>query len=64
MTAEEFEAVYAERSGVTVEWLRTHGRVVVPCACGDEICEGWASVPADAADDWQILHGPQEGGAP
>src|SRR5436190_12024675 len=58
MTADEFEAAYAERSGVTVEWLRARGRVVVPCACGDDSCEGWASVAADAAEDYQRSYGP------
>lgn len=53
MTAEEWEAAYAARSGITVEELRAAGRVVVACDCGDEICEGWASVPADAAGDYR-----------
>jgi hypothetical protein len=42
LTAEEFEAAYAARSGVTVEWLHAHGRYAEPCDCGDEVCEGWA----------------------
>lgn len=53
MTAEEFEAGYAARSGITVEQLRATGRVVVECRCGDESCKGWASVSGDAADDWR-----------
>jgi hypothetical protein len=43
-SAAEFEREYAERSRISVERLREHGRVVVPCACGDPICEGWQSV--------------------
>ena len=42
MTAEEWEAAYAARSGVTVEWLHAHGRWAEQCDCGDEMCEGWA----------------------
>ena len=41
LSAEEFVAAYAERSGVTVDWLRQHGQEVRPCDCGDEMCEGW-----------------------
>jgi hypothetical protein len=41
ITAEEFERGYAERSGVTIEWLHTHGRYAEPCDCGDDGCEGW-----------------------
>jgi len=51
VTAEEFERRYAERSGVTVEWLREMGRVVVPCDCGDRICEGWISVSREIAEE-------------
>ena len=40
LSAAEFGRRYAERSGVTVEWLKEHGREVRPCDCGDEMCEG------------------------
>jgi hypothetical protein len=48
MTAEEFEAAYAERSGVTVAWLRKY-RTVRACDCGEDGCEGWQSVSYEAA---------------
>ena len=38
----EFEAAYAARSGVTVDWLHAHGRYAERCDCGEEMCEGWA----------------------
>lgn len=41
MTKEEFELQYVKNSGVTVEWLREHGRVAKPCDCGDPSCQGW-----------------------
>ena len=41
MTREEFAEAYAKRSGVTVEWLRAHGREAQPCDCGENSCEGW-----------------------
>ena len=41
MTGAEFELAYAERSGVTVEWLHYHGRYAEPCVCDYEGCEGW-----------------------
>lgn len=47
MTTEEFERQYAERSGLTVEKLRAWGRIVAPCDCGDDMCEGWQSTTAE-----------------
>lgn len=46
LTAEEFERQYAERSGVTVEALRgpPWNRVVRPCDCGEDVCQGWQSL--------------------
>jgi len=41
---EGFEIQYAERSGVTVEWLHIGGRWAEPCDCGDESCEGWQMI--------------------
>lgn len=41
-TRTEFEAAYASRSGVTVQFLHAHGRSAEPCECDDEMCEGWA----------------------
>lgn len=49
ITAEEFERQYAERSGVTVERLRELGRVVRPCHCDAEGCEGWQSINRELA---------------
>lgn len=51
--AAEFERAYAERSGVTVEQLRGLGRVVVRCWCDEPGCDGWASVSAEAAVDYE-----------
>jgi hypothetical protein len=52
MTREEFEAAYAQRSGLTVDTLRAVGRVVRPCTCGASECEGWQSVRVDPRDTW------------
>lgn len=41
MTLEEFEQQYAERSGMTVEQLYTHGLLPVPCDCEEPGCNGW-----------------------
>jgi len=52
MTAEEFERQYAARSGLTVEQLRELGRVVAPCDCEEDCCEGWQSTtPEHLADE-------------
>jgi hypothetical protein len=50
MTAEDFERGYAERSGISLEELRRY-RKPVPCNCGEAICEGWAMLPIDIAED-------------
>ena len=42
MTADDFEAGYAARSGVPVDFLHRHGRYAEACACGEPECEGWA----------------------
>jgi len=44
LTADEFERQYAERSCVTVEFLRKQGRIVVSCDCDYDGCRGWRSV--------------------
>jgi hypothetical protein len=51
ITAEEFERQYAERSGITVERLREMGRIVAPCNCGEDMCEGWQSTTQERLDD-------------
>lgn len=52
LTEAEFAEGYAKRSGVSVEWLRQHGREARPCDCGDVLCRGWrmAYVEEDAPD--------------
>jgi hypothetical protein len=42
LQANIFAAAYAERSGVTVEFLREWGRFPEPCHCHDDLCDGWA----------------------
>lgn len=51
MTAEDFEAAYAHRSGLTIEELRKY-RTVRPCACGDVSCKGWQSISHDRAKEY------------
>lgn len=54
MTADEFENGYAERSKKTVSELRALGRIVWPCACGEQECEGWQSISAENARDLYV----------
>ena len=56
-TKEEFEQGYAERSGVTVEWLHAHDQQAVPCDCGEPGCLGWQMVSTTGA----IIHWSQVG---
>lgn len=57
LTAEEFARQYAERSGVTVEWLREQGHDVRPCDCDDDICTGWQMVNVELHDaEWVLRY--------
>jgi len=51
VTKEEFEKGYAERSNVTIEWLRERHREAVPCDCGDELCQGWQMINTKEFDE-------------
>lgn len=51
LSEEEFERQYAERCGKTVAEMRALGRVVRPCGCDYEGCEGWQSVSKEVADE-------------
>lgn len=57
MTADEFERAYAARGGVTVQELRAAGRVVRPCHCDYEWCEGWQSISIERAAEWDKQNG-------
>lgn len=46
-SVERFAKEYAERSGVTVEWLKEHGREARECDCEEEGCEGWQMAYVD-----------------
>jgi hypothetical protein len=51
----DFVRAYAKRSGLSDKWAllgyvdaeKGRVRVALPCACGDETCEGWAMLSAE-----------------
>lgn len=49
LTKESFEALYAARSGITVEELHGLGRFAIPCDCEEDICEKWQMLTRDEA---------------
>lgn len=49
--AETFEREYAKRCGWTVQQLRNRGRVVVSCNCDYNLCQGWASIKREFAEE-------------
>lgn len=53
-----FGIKYANRSGVTFQWLRKHGREVRPCDCHYEDCEGWqmAHVVDEPKTVWTFIN--------
>lgn len=54
MTKAEFERGYAARSGLSVAQLRSLGRVVRLCTCGEDGCEGWQSLSQACAYDYDV----------
>jgi hypothetical protein len=42
MTGDEFEAAYADRSGMSVSQLHSLGLYAERCDCGEPDCRGWA----------------------
>jgi len=57
ITKQEFIERYCKRNNVTPEGLSRH-RVVLPCACGDDSCEGWALVRNDTQSILEHENGP------
>jgi len=43
MTKEEFIGGYCQRSEISLEEFNRFF-VALPCACGDSLCNGWASI--------------------
>lgn len=50
LTRDAMEAAYATRSGLTVQRLRELGRLVVPCPCESDLCEGWQCISRENAE--------------
>ena len=59
MTADQFEKAYAARTKISVRELRSYGRVVRPCTCDEDGCEGWQSVNSESWEEDQRLRGEQ-----
>ena len=56
-TQHEFEQGYAERSGVTIEWLHQQGQHAIPCQCGEAGCKGWQMTRQDAHREGRNMPG-------
>lgn len=59
MTVEEFEAMYATNSKVSVAELRAR-RTPLPCGCGGDWCHGWAMVPRELVEDHMKFYAPKD----
>ena len=57
LSAEGFARAYADRSRVTVEWLREQGREVFPCNCDYGGCEGWQMSTRERILDYATMRG-------
>ena len=47
LSKDEFIEKCSKRPGTSVEKLCSFGFTVVPCDCGEDICEGWKKLPSD-----------------
>jgi len=56
MTKQEFEKSYADKSGVTIEWLHQNNQHAVRCNCECSNCNGWmmASIHENASSTSEI----------
>jgi hypothetical protein len=66
MTRAEFIKSYAAKSNLSAEWadlgfleIAGNARPVLPCACENELCEGWAIVAPDSVDSHLELYAPE-----
>ena len=67
MTREEFITAYCDRSKIPMEARRIDGfdlgsgymRIALPCACGEEDCEGWAMINPKNAEDHMRFYAPR-----
>ena len=67
MTRTEFVKGYAKRSKLSDRWaaigivdIAGICRIALPCACGSEVCPGWAMLSADGIDDHLRFSAPNE----
>jgi len=62
MTRDEFITAYKIPSAVerTTTGFKIDGfeRVALPCACGEDICNGWAMVSSEMIDDHMLFFAP------
>lgn len=66
MTREEFVRGYANRSGLSDKYASLgivdvggHTLFALPCACGDDTCDGWAMVSGSTALDHLFFNAPK-----
>lgn len=67
MTRDEFIDGYMERSKLRPEMRAPYGYVwpdgkkvyALPCACGDDICEGWAMISGEYVEDHNKFYAPR-----
>lgn len=53
ITQQDFEASYAQRSGLSVdEVFNQQGQIALRCVCQEDGCEGWAAVSNNAVSIW------------
>ncbi len=67
MTRNEFIEGYMRRSDLDLTYRTDDGFRIdgyrcyaLPCACGEDMCEGWAMVSEEAVETHNLLYAPKQ----
>jgi hypothetical protein len=58
ITARQFAEGYAEKSGVTLQYLADKDWAVIECDCDHPTCRGWTMESRDCIEDHDFYGGP------
>ena len=54
MTEDEFRTMWLTNSRMTLWEARHWGRMVVPCDCGEDECQGWGMIHTAILDEYEL----------
>ena len=54
MTEDEFRTMWLRNSKMTLADARRYGRMVVPCDCAEDGCQGWGMIHTALLDEYEL----------